>query len=77
MTEFWPSLPGTSQFGYLFVHFLAHFLSYFHDSMTYESIHLDMSYLAHGRCELEATGPGAQLAIPSLTRIWLGDRDRE
>ena len=24
-----------------------------------------------------ATGPGAQLAIPSLTRIWLGDRDRE
>ena len=27
--------------------------------------------------ELEATGPGAQLAIPSLTRIWLGDRDRE
>ena len=27
--------------------------------------------------KLEATGPGAQLAIPSLTRIWLGDRDRE
>ena len=27
--------------------------------------------------QLEVTGPGAQLAIPSPPRIWLGDRDRE
>ena len=30
--------------------FLAHFLSYFNDSMTYDVINDDMSYWAHGPC---------------------------